>query len=301
MNATRLQEIEMHLLLESLRLRHGYDFTQYTRPSLERRLHALAASCGYHNLAPLIPRLLHEEGFVRQVVEHLSVPVTEMFRTPERFREVRMRLIPYLATFPRIQIWVAGCASGEEVYSLAILLHEEGLLDRCTLFATDIHDSMLSVAKEGQYPTDLLARGSRNHLRAGGTGMLTDHFAIHGSIATIDAAIRDKIVFANHNLAADGVFAETQLISCANVLIYFNPDLKNRVLALFQESLVHGGFLCLGTHETLENEETNAPFARMDSYSWIYRCRKPESVTFQQTNPYGCQHHESRTQNFDCR
>ncbi|MBF0271434.1 MAG: protein-glutamate O-methyltransferase CheR [Magnetococcales bacterium] len=277
MTDLQIHAIEVQLLLESLRLRHGYDFSQYARASLERRLHTLSITLGYHTLSAMIPRLLHDTTFVDEVIAHVSVPVTEMFRDPPLYLGLRDQVIPYLATYPRIQLWLPGCATGEEAYSLAILLHEEGLLNQTTLFATDINDTALAQAESGVFSADKLRQFSRNYQLSGGKRALEAYFHRHDHSATIHDQIRHKIVFAHHNLVSDGDFAETHLIYCANVLIYFNDELRNRVLGVFRKSLVRGGFLCLGPQERLLGTTEESRFTELDPGCRIYRSRPPQS------------------------
>ncbi|MBF0212076.1 MAG: protein-glutamate O-methyltransferase CheR [Magnetococcales bacterium] len=279
MSDPSLHAIEIHLLLEALRLRHGYDFSQYTRASLERRLLALTETLGCASLLELLPRILQEEAFVTEIIAHLSVPVTEMFREPATCLALRDRVFPYLATYPRIQIWLAGCASGEEAYSLAILLQEEGLLEQTTLFATDINDPALNQAETGSLPLDRLQHASRKYRLSGGKGSLLDHFHLQDQVATLHPDLMHKIVFAHHNLVTDRVFAETHLVYCTNVLIYFNAILRKRVLDLFRESLVRGGFLTLGAQESLAGSDVESHFREIDPGCRIYRLHPPKPAS----------------------
>ncbi|MBF0339703.1 MAG: protein-glutamate O-methyltransferase CheR [Magnetococcales bacterium] len=274
MNAQKtIPEIELHLVLEALRLRHGYDFTQYSRASLQRRLTLLAETRGFDSLLQLLPGILHDDACLDRVIDHVAISITGMFRDPAMYLALRDQVLPYLATYPRIQIWLAGCATGEEACSLAILLKEEGLLAHATVYATDINPAALAMAESGRYPLKKIAQFSRNHQLSGGRGLLLDHFHVEGEQARIHEEIRERIVFSGHNLVSDGVFAETHLIYCANVLIYFNHHLRNRVLNLFRESLVHGGFLCLGNQESLLGTSVEKLFREIDPDSRIYRMR----------------------------
>lgn len=273
MDSAELEGIEIDLLLEAVFRRYGYDFRQYARASCERRVRLFQQQSGCDSVAALIPRLLHDEALFQGFVSRFSIPVTELFRDPAVYRVLREQVIPVLKTFPFLKIWHAGCATGEEAYSLAILLEEEGLYDRCTLFATDFNDGALEQARLGIYPAAGVQEASRNYRSAGGTGRLADYYHAQYDHVVLDRRLGRHITFANHNLVTDGVFAETHLILCRNVLIYFNRDLQNRVLRLFAESLVYGGFLCLGTKETLSFSAVVDRFEVVDATARIYRNR----------------------------
>jgi len=272
MTPEEVQDIEVRLFLEALRQRHGYDFLNYSRASMRRRLMAFASSMGETSLSGLIPRLLHDEEFLPLILTSLSVPVTSMFRDPEVFLALRRKVLPVLQSYPRISIWQAGCATGEEAYSLAILLKEEGLLAKAQIFATDINDSALGKAEEGIYPAETVSSACADGYRAaGGTGALEDHLHFAYGYAKFNEELRSRIVFAHHNLVADGVFCEVHMVVCRNVLIYFNRSLQKQVLSLFSEALVRGGFLCLGTRESLRTFEANASFRPVDETCRIFR------------------------------
>jgi len=245
------EDIEVHLFIEALKLRYGYDFSQYARASLKRRVLGLRQVFGCEYVSQLLPRLLHDPAFLPQVISQLSVPVSEMFRDPAVFLALRRQVLPLLRSYPTINIWQAGCAHGEEVYSLAILFQEEGLYERCRIYATDINDVALTKAEEGVFAEADVRAYAKNHHHAGGVGSLLDHFHIAYGFAKADDRLKRNIVFAHHNLVSDGVFCEVNLILCRNVLIYFGRDLQGRVLRLFRDSLMRGGFLCLGSKESL--------------------------------------------------
>lgn len=271
MHLSDRQDVEIELFRQALRLRHGYDFSGYAPASFKRRVIGLQAAVGAPSVSRLTERLVHEDGFVREVIGRLSVPVSEMFRDPPVFRTLRDQIMPILATWPQINIWQAGCAHGEEVYSLAIVLRECGLYERAHIFATDFSDEALARAEEGIYPLREGRIYSDNYLRAGGTGSLSDWFVARYQRIKLDETLRRRVTFANHNLVSDGVFGEMQLIVCRNVLIYFGDDLQERALGLFRDSLVHGGFLCLGTRETLRFSEVAGDFEQVDPDRPIYR------------------------------
>jgi chemotaxis protein methyltransferase CheR len=270
MEPAKIQDIEIGLFLEALFQRHGYDFRHYAKASLKRRILAMAAAARCRNVADLIPRLLHDEDYLAEALAQLSVPVTEMFRDPPVFKSLRETVLPRLATYPRFNIWQAGCATGEEVYSLAIMLEEEGLLDKAQIYATDINDSALQRAEDGIFPVRCLEEYQRNYKAAGGKTELADYYVANAGFFRIHERLRKKIVFAHHNLVSDGVFCEVQLILCRNVLIYFDNTLQKRVLELFHDSLVRGGFLCLGTRESLRTVETEQLFAAVNREAMIF-------------------------------
>lgn len=273
MHVSDCQDIEIELFRRALMLRHGYDFSGYAPASFKRRVLALQAAVRAPTVSRLTERLLHEDGFLRVVIGRLSVPVSEMFRDPSVFRSLRENLMPVLATWPQINIWQAGCAHGEEVYSLAIVLRECGLYERAHIFATDFSEEALARAEEGIYPLHDARAYSDNYLRAGGTGSLSDWYVARYNRIKLDESLRRRVTFARHNLVSDGVFGEMQLIVCRNVLIYFGDELQERALGLFRDSLVHGGFLCLGSRESLAYSELADEFERIEPGTAIYRRR----------------------------
>jgi chemotaxis protein methyltransferase CheR len=270
-NQKGVEELEIDLLLEALQRRYGYDFRDYARASLRRKVRSIAGSVGVEHISELIPRLVHEPELFSSIVGTFSTPVTEMFRDPPFFRFLRETVVPYLRTWPFVRIWLAGCATGEEVYSLAILLKEEGLYERCTLFATDFVDASLRRAQEGIYPLRRMKDNIANYLLAGGRNQFSDYYHADYDSVIMDAGLRENITFANHNLVTDGVFSEVHLILCRNVLIYFNSALQQRVLQLFHDSLLHGGFLALGSKESLRYQELRDKFQELESTWKVYR------------------------------
>jgi chemotaxis protein methyltransferase CheR len=266
-----MEELEIDLLLEAILRRYGYDFRNYARASLRRKVRQIAAEVGVSHISELVPRLLHDAELFSNVVGNFATPVTEMFRDPSFFKFVRETVVPYLHTWPFVRIWMAGCATGEEVYSLAILLKEEGIYERCTLFATDFVDPVLRHAKEGIYPLRNMQTNSINYQRAGGRGTLSDYYHADYDSVIMDAGLRENVTFANHNLVTDGVFSEVHLVLCRNVLIYFNNTLQNRVLNLFHASLLHGGFLALGSKESLQQSDIRDRFQELEPMWKIYR------------------------------
>jgi chemotaxis protein methyltransferase CheR len=266
-----LEDIELELFVRALRQRHGYDFSQYAPASLGRRVRQLVQAHGTGTISALTGRLLHEPEFVFEVLEGLSVPVSDMIRDPPVFRALREQVLPLLASWPRINIWQAGCASGQEVYSLAILLEEEGLYERCQIYATDFNPAALRRAQQGIFPAREAQAWSRNYQQAGGRHSLADYYSARYEFIKLDQRLRRNVSFANHNLVTDKVFCEAHLVLCRNVLIYFADALQDHVLALFRDSLVRGGFLCLGLRESLDFAPSAADFAAVDTGLRLYR------------------------------
>ena len=245
-------DLEIRLLVEAVFLRFGHDFRDYSRASLRRRVLHARERMGMPTVSALQERVLHDEASFAELLQFLTVPVSEMFRDPPYFLALREHAVPILRTYPSLKVWVAGCSTGEEAYSLAILLHEEGLLERTLLYATDINPASLDRARQGVFPLDSMQAFTANYQRSGGTaGLATYYTAAYGG-ALFARDLRESITFADHSLATDSVFAETQLVSCRNVLIYFNRPLQDRALGLFHDSLTHRGFLGLGSKESLE-------------------------------------------------
>ncbi len=270
-----LEQLELDLFLQALRRRHEYDFSEYAPASLIRRVRQLVRDHRCASISELTARLLHEDGFEVRVVRGLSVPVSEMFRDPEVFRALRERVLPMLASYPRINVWQAGCAHGQEVYSLAIMLEEAGLYERSHIFATDFNADALERAKDGIYPARDAQLWSRNYLHAGGTQTLANYYSARYDFIRMHERLRRNITFANHNLVVDKVFCEAHLVLCRNVLIYFSNPLQNRTLGLFRDSLVRGGYLCLGLRETLDFAEVSTDFSAVDAKLRLYRRASP--------------------------
>ena len=271
MNPDQIEAIELSLLLETLFLRYGYDFRSYARASVERRVRNFLPSCNCARISDLIPRVLHEEALFSQLVQTLSISVTEMFRDPFVYQTLAEKVFPVLHTWPYVKVWHAGCATGEEAYSMAILLREEGIYDRCTLYATDFNDQSLAQAREGIYGLDQVREWTASYQAAGGRATFGDYYHARYGSAVLAPDLRSRLTFANHNLAIDGIFGEMHLVVCRNVLIYFNRELQDRVLTLFAESLVHGGFLCIGTKEDLQFSSVAPLFDVVDAKARIYK------------------------------
>ncbi|WP_045386766.1 protein-glutamate O-methyltransferase CheR [Falsirhodobacter sp. alg1] len=246
-----VEDIELDLFLEALHRRYHYDFRAYSRGSLFRRAELACERLHCDSLSALQDKVLHHPEILPDVIDCMTVQVSEMFRDPAYFAAMRQHVIPHLRTFPSLKVWVAGCSEGEEVYSLAILFREEGLFDRTMFYATEINRRALVRAEAGIYPIERMADFTANHQKTGARNSLADHYTAAYGGAVIDRSLRSRIVFAEHSLATDQVFSEMHLISCRNVLIYFDQNLQDRSFCLFQDALVRGGFLGLGAHETL--------------------------------------------------
>lgn len=264
-------DLELRLFLEAVYLKYDFDFRSYALASLKRRLVSAMSRFGCTTLTQLQERVLHDEAAFAPLLDFLTVQVSEMFRDPPFFKALREKVVPMLRTYPSLKIWVAGCSQGEEAYSLAILLREEGLLERSIIYATDINVSALRSAESGVYDVGRIAGFTENHRLAGGKGSLSEHYTANYGRAVFDAALRKQIVFSDHSLATDAVFAEVQLITCRNVLIYFNRQLQDRALGLFHEALSHRGFLGLGSKETVRFSAHARSFELVDDRERVYR------------------------------
>lgn len=268
-----LRQLECELVIEAAARRFGFDFAQYSRASLERRLRNLADQERLDQLSELIPKLLHEPGFIDRFVNGISVNVTEPFRDPECFAALREHVFPTLATYPYFKIWHAGCASGEEVYSLAVLLKEAGLLGRAQIYATDINTRALATARDGIYPEETLQKSQAGYLKSGGAGELSAHYTAAYGSGRFNDELRDAIVFSQHNLVTDQPFGEMVLILCRNVLIYFDRNLQDRALRLFASSLSHRGYLAIGAKESLTYLPAGDGFELLSRDGRVYRAR----------------------------
>ena len=244
-------DIEMQLLLQAIHLRYQHDFRSYTVSSLRRRLGRALSDMRLDTLSQLQDKVLRDPAVFARLMQYLTVQVSDMFRDPGYFKALRETVIPLLKTYPSVKVWVAGCSDGEELWSLAILFEEEGLIDKTIFYATDINPMALRRAREGVFALERLAGFSRNYLAAGGTRSLSDYYHAGYGGAHFSRRLIERAVFADHSLATDNVFSELHLVSCRNVLIYFQKDLQDRALKLFGDSLVRRGFLGLGSHESL--------------------------------------------------
>jgi chemotaxis protein methyltransferase CheR len=271
MKDAEIEQIEFDLLLEAIYRRYGYDFRSYARASIERRTRHFLAQLGNPSASEMIPLILRDKELFSRLARCYSIAVTEMFRDPFVYRAVRDKVIPVLRTWPHFKIWHAGCATGEEVYSLAIVLKEEGVYDRATIYATDFNDEALDRAREGIFEIGKVQEATRNYQHSGGQASLAQYYHAHYDAVAMNSALKERMVFSGHNLASDSVFGDMHLVFCRNVLIYFNRELQGRALGLFTESLVHGGFLCLGTKEDLQFSSVGSRYDIVDDKARIYK------------------------------
>ncbi|MBE2287658.1 MAG: protein-glutamate O-methyltransferase CheR [Prosthecobacter sp.] len=271
--AAETEDIELHLLMEAIFQKYHYDFRDYSPASLKRRLLQARDRFGCTTFSALQERVLHDPGMLPQLLSHLTVQVSEMFRDPGFFRVLRTEVVPHLRTYPSLKVWIAGCSSGEELYSLAILFREEGLEERTLFYATDINSTALRKAEAGVYDLARIAQFTTNHQRSGAKRSLSDYYTAAYGAAVFDKSLRKRVVFSDHTLASDAVFAEVHLVCCRNVLIYFNRELQNRAVGLFKDSLVRKGFLGLGSKESLHFSAHAGDFAEFSRSERIYQKR----------------------------
>lgn len=272
-DALALETIEVELFVEALFRRYGYDFRDYGRASLTRRVRNLASGFGASSVSDLTARMLHAPERLGDIIAGLSVPVSEFFRDPHVFLALKEKVFPLLASYPEINVWQAGCAHGEEVYSLAILLSEAGLYGRTRIFATDISKAALERAAEGIFPLQDAGEAARRYRASGGSHSFSDYYHARYELMRLDRRLIENVTFAEHNLVTDGVFCEAHLILCRNVLIYFTTPLQDKVLSLFLQSLVRGGFLCIGTRENLEFSGAKSRLQVVDGAAQIHRLK----------------------------
>lgn len=266
-------DIEIRLLLEAIYLRYQHDFRHYALASLRRRVPKALERLGLDSVSALQGRILRDPAAFRELLPFLTVQVSEMFRDPAFFLAVREEVVPRLRTYPTVRVWVAGCSTGEEVYALAILLREEGLLERSIVYASDVSPEALERAERGIYELDRVAQFSASYAAAGGRGSLSDYYTAAYGAARFDPSLRANVVFTDHSLATDHVFAEVQLVTCRNVLIYFDAALQSRAIGLFRDALCHKGFLGLGLGETLRFTDHADAFEPVNASLRLYRKR----------------------------
>jgi chemotaxis protein methyltransferase CheR len=264
-------DLELTLLIEAIYHRYHYDFREYAKASLKRRLAAAMPKLGCETISQVQDKVLHQPESFQMLLDFLTVPVSEMFRDPRYFRSLRESVVPLLRTYPSLKIWVAGCSTGEEAYSFAILLREEGLLSRTLIYATDINPHTLQKAQAGVYDADRVAGFTENHRRSGAPVSLSDYYTAAYGRAVFDKSLKQHIVFSDHSLATDSVFAEVQLVSCRNVLIYFNRELQDRAIGLFRGALCRKGFLGIGAKESLRFSSHADAFATVSMEDRIYQ------------------------------
>ena len=271
MDPSEIAKIETDVLLDAIQRRWDYDFHQYARASLNRRIASVLDKEGLEMPYQLIPRILYDEDSFESFLTAMSVSVTELFRDPSFFLTLKEKVVPVFETYPFIKIWHAGCASGEEAYSLAILLHEQGLLEKAKIYATDYNKHSLDIAQQGIYSAQDIEQSESAYVEAGGVHSLRSYVVEQYGHLKVADKIKNNITFSYHNLVKDGVFGEMNLIICRNVLIYFDKNLQNHTLKLFSDSLVRKGFLCLGLQESLDFSELANEFNSVSDYNRIYR------------------------------
>jgi chemotaxis protein methyltransferase CheR len=264
-------DIELRMLVEAVYLKYNYDFRDYTGASQKRRVLAALHAMELDTVSSLQARVMHDPAAFAQLLQFLTIPVTEMFRDPEYYLAIRQQVVPFLKTYPSLNLWVAGCSTGEEVYSMAILLKEEGLLERTHIYATDINPESLNAARRGVMALERMRLYTENYQKSGGTCAFSDYYTAAYGGALFERALVENVTFADHSLATDSVFAETHFISCRNVMIYFNRRLQDRVLGLFHESLCHRGFLGLGSKESLDFSSHADRFEPLDKRQRLFR------------------------------
>ena len=266
-----LERLEIELLLEGVYRHYGFDFRSYAYASLRRRLWKRVEGEGLTTISELQARILHDPDAMERLLLDLSVNVTAMFRDPSFYKEFREQIVPLLRTYPFLRIWHAGCSTGEEVFSMAILLEEEGLYERARLYATDINDVVLQRARQGIFPLDRMQEYTENYLRAGGKRSFSEYYTAKYDGAIFSPSLTRNIVFSQHNLVTDRSFSEFHVIFCRNVLIYFDRELQNHVHALFYDSLVMFGVLALGSKETLKFSQYESCYEKLSPTEKIYR------------------------------
>lgn len=269
----KVEDIEIRLLLEALFVRYHYDFRNYSMASLKRRLRQARQQLGFATFSAMQESLLHDPAMLPRLLRYLTVQVSEMFRDPDYFRAIRENVVPHLRTYPSLKVWIAGCSEGEELYSFVILFREEGLEERTIFYATDINHEALQAAEAGVYALDRLQLFTENHRKSGGTSSLSDYYQAAYGRVSFDRTLRRNVVFSDHSLVTDAVFGEMQLISCRNVMIYFDRKLRDRAIGLFSESLARKGFLGLGAKESLRFSRHASDFDDFVREEKIYQRR----------------------------
>ncbi len=267
----KVEDIEIRLLLEALYVRYHYDFRNYAMASIKRRLRQARDQLGFATISAMQESVLHDPQMLPRVLGYLTVQVSEMFRDPSYFQAIREQVVPHLSTYPSLKIWIAGCSGGEELYSLVILFREEGLESRTIFYATDISQEALRTAEAGVYTLDRIQLFTENHRKSGGKSSLSDYYSAAYGRAVFDKSLRQNVVFSDHSLVTDAVFGEMHLISCRNVLIYFDRPLQDRAIGLFKHSLARKGFLGLGAKESLRFSDHSGAFKDFVREEKIYQ------------------------------
>lgn len=268
------QRIELRLLLEAIFQQYGYDFRNYSMAHLKRRVEHRMTLSGLSSISQLQHAILHDPAMFQTFLRDLSINVSEMFRDPPFYKVLREEILPMLGTYPSFRVWHAGCSAGQEVYSMAILLHEAGLRERGLIYATDFNQAILAQAREASFPLANLKDFTANYQQSGGQNSFADYYTADDSRAVLRPFLKERVLFSEHNLVTDGVFGEMHLIVCRNVLIYFDRELQDRVVGLFVDSLCPGGFLCLGAKESLKFSKHAEWFDIVHEKVKIYRRRR---------------------------
>lgn len=271
MNPDEIEDLELRLLLEAIFQAYGHDFRGYAEASLKRRVQQWLADSEFDSLSHAQSGILRDQRALESLLQGITVNVTEMFRDPAFFHALREHVIPFLKTYPFVKIWHAGCATGEEAYSMAILLQEAGMQGRYRMYATDINEAVLRKAQEGVFKISNMQRFTRNYQASGGTASFADYYTARYDRAILMSTLKEHIVFSSHNLAADTEFGEMHLVLCRNVMIYFQSALKERCLQLFDDSILPGGFLCLGLKERLDGRKIAPCYEELVPRMRIYR------------------------------
>jgi chemotaxis protein methyltransferase CheR len=266
-----LEDIEIQLLLEGIRLAYGYDFREYAMKPLRRAIVAAMSAERLPTISAYQDRVLHDGACMQRFLGIVGASVTSMFRESELMRCLREEVVPVFRTYPSVRIWMVGCATGEEVYSLAILLEEENVLRHASIYATDLNEDTIAVAKIGSYPLEQVRSYESQYSRSGGRARLSDYYTISGRSARFSRSLQSKVTWARHNLVTDASFNEFHLIICANVLIYFRPSLQERAHRLFYDSLVRSGFLALGKNESLVFAPDSSRYEQVRDDVSLYR------------------------------
>lgn len=273
MHSDAIEDIEIQLLLQAIREIYGYDFRDYAEASLRRRLHYWLGTTIFTSFSQAQEKIVRDPAVLDSLLKNVTVNVTEMFRDPDFFLCLREKVIPFLRTYPFVKIWHAGCATGEEVYSLAILLHEAGMQGRFRLYATDINEDALQTAQAGVFPVNCMQTYTKNYQKSGGIAAFSDYYTANYDHAIFRDDLKESLIFAPHNLAVDSDFGEMHLILCRNVMIYFKVSLKERCLALFDRCLLPGHFLCVGSKESLSGRAIEKKYVHLVDRLGIYQKR----------------------------
>lgn len=266
-----ISEREILSLLEVVYQKYGYDFRQYSTAHIKRRIMNRMAISGIKDISQMQSKVFNDTIFASELLQDLSITVTEMFRDPDFYKSLRENIVPILKTYPFIKIWHAGCATGEEAYSMAIILQEEGLYERTTIYATDFNQRALNQAKEGIFSNNIIKGYTANYQLSGGKESFSNYYTSNHGHVTMSPFLKKNIVWANHNLVTDSIFSEVHLILCRNVLIYFNADLQNKVQNIFYNSLSNGGILCLGSKESLQFTDLYHKYTELDQKQRIFK------------------------------